>query len=136
MEFERLLVANPDLAARLDALPGAVFSGKLTGGAGTFLCYALPALDQDAGSFTLDAGTTRWYLRRPDGTILEELLQIAEQIRCQPTTERKVAASTGELLAAKQGVEKYIKDTYLKSLNAPLDAPRPRLIAWLDLVET
>ena len=135
LEFERLLVADPDLADRLDGLPGAVFSGKRATQAGTFFCYALPALDQDTGTFTLEAGTTRWYLRRPDGTTQEDLLPIAEQIRCEPATEREVVASHTELLTAKHHVEKHIKDTYLKSLNAPLDAPRPKLVAWLDLTE-
>jgi hypothetical protein len=135
LELQRLLAANEGLAERLAALPGSVSSGKAADEAGTFLCYSLPALDQDAGAFTLEAGTTRWYLRRAEGTVVEDLLPIADLIRSDPTTPRLASTPQEDLLVAKQDVEKHLKNTYLRSLNAPLDAPRPKLVAWLDLVE-
>ena len=47
LEYQALLKRHPDLAERLDALPGSVFSGrrKLAKGVrGVFFCYSLPAL--------------------------------------------------------------------------------------------
>ncbi len=136
LEYQSLLNADPGLEQRLDGLPGAIFSGKSADEAGTFLCYELPALDTQAGEFTLEAGTARWYVRRPDGTIVEDSTPIAALIRCEPATPRRVAATRTELLEAKKAVEKHVKNTYLRSVDAPLDAPKPRLVAWLDLVST
>ena len=48
-----------------DLRGSAAFSGRkrpARGACGVFLCYALPALDKEAGEFTEEAGTTRWYL--------------------------------------------------------------------------
>ena len=45
LEYQRLLAVHPDLPARLEALPGRVFSGKAHLQPGTqavFFCYALP----------------------------------------------------------------------------------------------
>ena len=65
LEYQSLLQADPDLEAYLKRLPGATFSGRkrpAKGARGVFFCYALPALDKEAGEFTEEAGTTRWYL--------------------------------------------------------------------------
>jgi hypothetical protein len=115
-------------------MPGAVFSGRESDRAGTFFCYSLPALDNESGTFTLTAGTTRWYLQVPDGTIVEDLARIADVVRSSPATERVVAAERGELRAAKTAVEAHIKKTYLRALDVPLDAPSPALVGWMDLV--
>ena len=62
-----MLQADPELESRLKRLPRCYFQRSETGGrrgiCGVFFCYALPALDKEAGEFTEDAGfTTRWYL--------------------------------------------------------------------------
>jgi len=52
LEYQALLQADPELAARLKRLPGATFSGRkrvAKGVRGVFFCYALPALDKQAG---------------------------------------------------------------------------------------
>lgn len=133
LEYQALLSADPGLEQRLDGLPSAIFSGKTADRPGTFLCYALPALDTQIGAFTLEAGTTRWYLRRPDNTFIEDASPIAALIRCEPATPRTLTRTRSDVLAAKKAVERYIRNTYLRSVDAPLDAPKPRLVAWLDL---
>ena len=50
LEYQALLQDRPRLEARLERLPGAVFSGRkrpAKGTRGVFFCYALPALDKE-----------------------------------------------------------------------------------------
>lgn len=133
LEYQQLLEEHPGLEQELLGLPGGVFSGKCAGVAGLFLCFQLPALDTELGAFTLEAGSSRWYLRRDDGAIEESVASIAEFVRSQPDTERRVVAERADLVAAKREVEKHITNTYLKALDAPLDSPPPRLVAWMEL---
>ena len=65
LEYQALVQDHPELADRLNGLPGAFFSGRkrpAKGTRGVFFCYALPALDKETGEFSEAAGTTRWYL--------------------------------------------------------------------------
>src|SRR5207245_40331 len=92
LEYQALLQEDPELEARLKRLPGAVFSGRKRpskGALGVFFCYALPALDKEAGEFTEAAGTTRWYLYDLDrDAILEEPGEIIGSIRSERDTAR------------------------------------------------
>ncbi len=133
LEYLALLAADDGLEQRLNGMPGAIFSGCTADEAGTFLCYRLPALDTQLEAFTLEAGIARWYLRRPDGSLTEDPPVIAGLIRCEPATPREVAATRDTLLTAKKAVEKHVRNSYLKSVGAPIDAPKPELVAWLDL---
>ena len=59
LEYQALVKADPEIATRLQRLPGAVFSGRkrpAKGVRGVFFCYALPALDKEAGEFTEEVG--------------------------------------------------------------------------------
>jgi len=133
LEYQQLLSQHPGLDAELASLPSGVFSGKGASARGVFLCFQLPALDSESGVFTLAAGHARWYVRAPDGEISQALTEIAELARSAIDTPRVVDADKASLLEAKRAVEKHIKNTYLKSLDAPLDAPPPRLVAWMEL---
>ena len=88
LDYQALIQADPELESRLMWLPGAVFSGRkrvARGARGVFLCYALPALDKEAGEFTEAAGSTRWYLYDLDrDAILEEPGEIVTSIRATP----------------------------------------------------
>ena len=140
LEYQRLIREHPDLEARLDGFPTAVFSGRaasLSGApVGVFLCYRLPALDTLLDEFTLEAGTTRWYLFVLEtGEILEDTSSIAQFIRSEAATGRVTAINRSELIAARDEVGKHIRNTYLKQVSAPIDAPKPRLVCWLELNE-
>lgn len=140
LEYQALLKAHPDLAGRLEGLPGAVFSGrrKLAAGArGVFFCYSLPALDAERGTFTLEAGPTRWYLYDFDqDTVVESPADaggIAASIRAKPNTPRRCVTGTTTLKDTRDKVRRHIRDTYLKMVNAPMDAPDPKLLCWMEL---
>lgn len=134
LEYQALLSEHPGLDERLAGLPGAVFSGRGGGEGGVFLCFELPALDVEQGAFTLEAGTVRWYLRTTGGAILEDVAAIADAVRSDPGTPRQTRAPRSDLLAARDAVVDHIRQSYLRALNAPLDAPRPRLVAWMEIV--
>ena len=137
LEYQALLKRHPDLAERLDGLPGSVFSGrrKLAKGArGVFFCYSLPALDAQSGAFTLEAGATRWYLYDMGGdSIVESPGDIIESIRSKPNTPRRCTTERATLKQVRDKVLRLVRDTYLKRVNAPMDAPEPKLRCWMEL---
>ena len=138
LEYQALLQADPELESQLRRLPGATFSGRkrvAEGTCGVFFCYALPALDQEAGEFTEEAGTTRWYLYDLDGgVILDEPGEIVASIRSRPKTPRRCITEEKTLIEIRAKVERHIKNTYLKRVDAPVGV-RPSLKCWLELNE-
>ncbi len=138
LEYQALLQADPDLEARLARFPGAIFSGRerpARGVRGVFFCYALPALDKEKNEFTEEAGTTRWYLYDLDReTILEEPGEIVASVRSKPETPRRCTTEEKTLLDIRKRIEKHIKNSYLKRVDAPVGA-KPRLGCWMELNE-
>ena len=138
LEYQTLLQADPELEPRLKRLPGATFSGRkrpAKGARGVFFCYALPALDKEAAGFTEEAGTIRWYLYDLDrGTILEEPGEIVASIRSKPRTPRKCTTKEKTLIELRGKIEKHIKNTYLKRVDAPVGV-KPALRCWMELNE-
>ena len=138
LEYQALLQADPELESRLKRLPSTVFSGRerLTNGArGVFFCYALPALDKNVNKFTEEAGITRWYLYDLDqNTILEEPSEIVASIRAKPDTPRKCTTDENTLIEIRAKVDKQIKNTYLKRIDAPVGV-KPSLKCWMELNE-
>ena len=138
LEYQGLLQADAELEGRLRRLPGAVFSGKESpkpGTTGVFFCYALPALDAEMDTFTEAAGTVRWYLHdlAADRTV-EDPSAIVEVIRSDAGTPRRVAVEQPTLVDVRKKVEKHIKNTYLKRIDAPVGV-KPALKCWMELNE-
>ena len=137
LEYQALLKRHPDLAERLDGLPGSVFSGRrklVKGVRGVFFCYSLPALDAQSGAFTLEAGPTRWYLYDVGGdSIVESPGDIVGSIRSKPNTPRRCTTERATLKQVRDKVLRHVRDTYLKRVNAPMDAPEPKLRCWMEL---
>src|SRR5208282_6777729 len=115
LEYQALVQQSPELADRLNGLPGAFFSGRkhpAKGTRGVFFCYALPALDKETGEFTDEAGTTRWYLYDMEkNRILEEPGEIIESLRCKPDTPRQCITEEKVLKDIRASILKHIKDT-------------------------
>ena len=136
LEYQDLLRADSELGSRLKYLPGATFSGRkrwAKGISGVFFCYALPALDKEAGEFTEDAGTTRWYLYDLGrNVIFEEPSEIIASIRSKPKTPRKCITEEKTLIEIRAKVERHIKNTYLKQVDAPVGV-KPLLKCWMEL---
>ena len=138
LEYQALLQMDPRLEARLRRLPSSIFSGRervADGISGVFFCYALPALDAESGEFTDEAGSTRWYLYDFDrDMILEEPSEIVASIRSESQTSRNCVTDEKTLLDIRAKVERHIKNTYLKRVDAPVGV-KPSLKCWMELNE-
>ena len=140
LEYQALLAVDPGLEGRLKHLPGATFSGRKVvamGVRGVFFCYALPALDRqkEPPEFTEGAGTTRWYLYDLErDTILEEPSEIVASIRSEPQTPRACTTAEKTLVELRAKIEKHIKNSYLKRVDAPVGV-KPALRCWMELNE-
>jgi hypothetical protein len=142
LELQGLLNDDAALAARLDALPGRVFSGKRHPALGTravFFCYRIPRADATAPKtdgqvpWTEDAGQTAWILYLlANEAIVDEPTEINELIRCAPDTPRHCEIEQPTLAEIRGRIEKHIKNTRLKQLQAPIGV-KPILKAWMEL---
>ena len=143
LEYQRLLAAHVDLPARLEALPGRVFSGKQHVQPGTqavFFCFGLPGKDNtvtdaatDADAWTLAAGRTDWLLLDlQSGKVLEDAAAIDAVIHCEPETPRHCQIAQPTLSEARSKVEKHLKNGYFRQVQAPVGVG-PTLLAWMEL---
>jgi hypothetical protein len=136
LEYQELIQQNPELEGRLLSLPRAVFSGRnrpAKGSRGVFFCYSLPALDRETEEFTHDAGLTRWYLYDLEREVIaEDPQEIIGSIRSTPETPRKCTMEEKTLLDLRRAVERHIKNTYLKRVDAPVGA-QPMLKCWMEI---
>jgi superfamily II DNA or RNA helicase len=144
LEYQRLLKEQPDLEARLNALPGRVFSGKAhpkEGSRAVFFCYALPAppaevKDQAKNApeeWTEEAGHTRWYLYDlASEKITDEPAEIIELVRSKPHTPRQQIIPQPTLSEIRVKMDKHIKNTYLRQVVAPVGV-KATLKTWMEL---
>ena len=142
LEYQQLLKDNPDLEDRLNKLPGRVFSGRehpQPGARAVFFCYARPAKELEASEegqeekWSVEAGDVQWYLYDlKSEKIVEDATEIVELIRSIPATERHCAIKQKTLSDIRASVDKHIKNTYLKKVQAPIGV-KPVLKAWMEL---
>ncbi len=144
LEYQKLLQDHPELASRLDQLPGRVFSGKEHPSPGTkavFFCYALPAPRADlteaenanAAEWTEEAGRTAWYLcDLASDAVVEEPTEIVGAIRSAPETPRRCIIEQATLAEIRATIEKHIKNSYLKKVQAPVGV-KAVLKAWMEV---
>ena len=139
LEYQALLQADGELEGRLARFPSAIFSGRkrpAKGVCGVFFCYALPALDKEKNEFTEEAGTARWYFYDLDHqTVLEDPGDIVARIRSKPETPRRCTTEEMTLIDIRKQIEKHIKNSYLKRVDAPVGV-KPRLHCWMELNES
>lgn len=143
-ELQQLLLDNPGLEEKLKSMPLKVFSGKKhpsKNAQGVFFCFALPALDTekqkegitDASAWTEDVGVTKWYLYDiATEKIWDDPSDIIDLIRSMPDTVRNCTIEKETLSDIRKKVEKHIKNTYLKSTQAPVGV-KSILKAWMEL---
>ena len=136
LEFQKLLKENPDLEARISGFPNRVFTGKEAlspDATGVFFCYARPAKDIDSEEWTVEAGDVRWYLYDlATEKIIEDPYEIVQHIRSTPETPRICRMEQKALVDLRASVDKHIKNTYLKQVQAPIGV-KLVLKAWMEL---
>jgi hypothetical protein len=67
-----------------------------------------------------------------DQSPLEEAPEIVQFIRCAPDTPRSCILDGPTLSEIRGAVEKHIKNTYLKKVQAPIGV-KPELVCWMEL---
>jgi len=144
LEYQKLLHDHPGLEERLNGLPLRVFSGKehpTPDARAVFFCYARPARpthiqDMNTGDLNLwteEAGDTKWYLfDLATEKIADDPGDIVDLIRSEPDTPRHCAIEQATLSQIRAKIEKHIKNTYLKQVQAPIGV-KPVLKAWMEL---
>ena len=95
-----------------------------------------PAKEQtesDEEKWSLEAGTTQWYLYDlATEKIIEEPAEISDLIRSEPDTPRKCAIEQKTLADIRSKLDKHVKNTYLKKVQAPV-GKNACLKAWMEL---
>lgn len=141
LEYQKLLKAYPDLEAKLNDFPLRIFSGKQHPSSNTqavFFCYALPAKplgeeQKEQDEWSIDAGSVQWYLYDlSNEQIADDPSEIISIIRSAPDTPRKCIIPKETLSEIRIKVDKHIKNTYLKKVQAPIGV-KPILKAWMEL---
>jgi hypothetical protein len=137
LEYQKLLIDFPGLLEKLVLTPNGIFSGKVASidnKSGVFLCYRLPALDVEKNQFTLESGITKWYfIGDDDKVVLEDPADIAEYIRSGIDTQRMTVRNQSELVGVRAAVREFIKNSYEKKLDVPIDSPKPSLLCWMEV---
>lgn len=141
LEYRGLLTADEGLEARLNGLPGQVFSGKAQASdraQAVFCCYRLPVKGAESAAdvepeWTTEDGGVEWYLvELASGKVTEGAEAIHEVVQCVPETPRRCQIETDALLDARKAIERHIKNAYLKRVQAPVGV-KPVLSAWMEL---
>jgi hypothetical protein len=142
LELKALISADPKLEERLGDLPNRIFSGRdaiSPGARGIFFCWSLPGPDPDldpalgADAWTGKSGEAKWYYRDlASGTIADNPAAIADLIRSTPETPRHISTPRPTLREAMIEIEKHIRNTYLRQVQAPVGV-KPILKAWMEL---
>lgn len=136
LEYQELIKENPDLLPRIKFLPLKIFSGKehiSKDARAVFFCYLLPARDVETKEWTEEAGFSKWYMYDIESDkIIEEPTQIIKYIRCKPGTVRKQILSKTLLKEIRGKLDKHVKNTYLRAVQAPIGV-KAALKAWMEL---
>lgn len=137
LKYQQLLQDHPHLVEVMRFLPKRLFSGKeqiQEASKGVFFCYRLPDKDATTGEWTDDASFTRWYFYNIETEeISEDATEIFKMIESVPDTPRTTTTPKKDLSEIRRILDKHIKDSYLKKVQAPAEV-EPTLLAWMDLV--
>jgi hypothetical protein len=88
---------------------------------------------EDAQKWTEEAGFTKWYLYNlVTEKISDEPSEIIGLIRSQSDTPRRRAIEDKTLSEIRGQIDKHIKNTYLRQVQAPAGV-KPVLRAWMEL---
>jgi superfamily II DNA or RNA helicase len=148
LTLDELVKNHPNEVKRWRKMPFHTLSGKSSEGhRGVFFCYRIPGPppmtqeEIDSGEIvkwvTEDGiGISRWFFYDLEN---EEILDgvgamgvMHSIIQCEPSTERQINIARDVLKDCKKKVQKHIKNTALKALQAPIGT-KPRLVCWISI---
>jgi superfamily II DNA or RNA helicase len=137
LQYLEMLAHDPGLEERIAQLPRGAATAKAGEPAGVFACRAFPTLERrtdepDAEVWTMEHPRIRWVLQAVGGSTVLDPLAIDSAIRSDQQT---VAASFGDrqqVARALRGLEAETTREHRKETQAPLDAPLPSTICWME----
>ncbi|MCB0786298.1 MAG: DEAD/DEAH box helicase, partial [Flavobacteriales bacterium] len=142
LEYDQLKNEHPELAAKLDELPGRLFSGREAEGDRhdlLFFCHRIPQPDHgltesaSGHRWSEGAGYTVWSLYDVAGQrVLTDLSEIADRVRCVPDTPRRCKLDRTAMAQVRKQVEKELVKEHLRALQAPVGV-EPVLKCWMEL---
>lgn len=98
--------------------------------------FGRPTAEPDvngAAGWVADGSAVEWYCYDlATKAILTDPVAIARLIRCEPETPRHCVMPQPSLTEIRALIEKHIKDTYLKRVQAPVGV-KPVLRCWMEL---
>lgn len=148
LTLDRLVAEHPEQVKKWRKMPFHTLSGKANeeGRKGVFFCYRIPepvALSDDEiergvvpGWSTEDGmGESRWFFYDAEtDEILDQIGQMPEIhriIECDPGAGRIITSDEDTLRKIKKAVDKRIKNTIMRTLQAPAKGVKPRLVCWM-----
>ena len=112
---------------------------------GLFACYRMPPIVAPAAESLTEytqekyepskypQGEVKWYFCDAK---TEKITEIFEEtwtaVRCSQDTNRVVKKGVTKLAEPRRAIEKHIKNTYLRDVQAPIGA-KPQLVAWMEI---
>jgi superfamily II DNA or RNA helicase len=112
---------------------------------GVFACYRMPTIigpapkdltevrHEKADPAKEQTNEVRWYFWDADTEkVTETLEETWTAVRCSEDTKRIIEKGVTELAPARKTIEKHIKNTYLKDVQAPIGS-KPVLLAWMEI---
>ena len=112
---------------------------------GLFCCYRMPPVVAKAADSLFEVkqeqykpekhppGEVRWYFWDEEtGKVSEQLEDTWSAVRCTPGTERNVVKGVTRLADARKKIEKHIRNTFLRDVQAPIGM-KPTLLAWMEV---
>lgn len=136
LEYQELTHKYPDVILKIQGFPLKVFSGKehiYAKSKAIFFCYLLPVKDAQKDEWNDESGFTKWYLYDLENeSIIEDPVEIFSHIQCDFAEQRKQSLSQESLKQIREKMDKHIKNTYLRSVQAP-SGVKAVLKAWMEL---
>lgn len=131
--YHELMADNPNYAEELTRLPKKMYSGRTDNNrTGVFFCYELPIKKSD-GTWSSGDGLYRWYLLDATSNVVcTSAYEIWETIKCEDSEPRRLTISAEKFKNARKTIERHIKDTYMKPVQAPLGVSF-RLVTWMQI---
>lgn len=133
LEYQRLMLTNPEYESIAKTLPRKMFSGKLAHARkGIFFCYELPTKRAD-GTWTSGDGLYKWYLLDTAANeIIEQPHEIWQAIKSALEDARVLSISAEGFAKMRKAIESYLNRSYMRNIQAPMGI-RPRLVTWMQL---
>ena len=133
LEYQKLMVENPNYDEVVRQMPIKIFSGKSDRfKKGIFFCYELPMRRLDS-SWTNGDGFYKWYMMNlEDGVISDNMHEIWQIIKSDPQDERFLEITEDIFNKCRKRMETYINKNYMRNIQAPLGV-KPRLVTWMQM---